>query len=102
MGMRRTVEAVLLVHQHHHPHILTLQIGNTFFKLPGDTLKPGEDETEGLRKRLTHKLAPNVYPPGKNFFKFLNFKFLFQKLQIYMHIYFVKVIHYLNGKFEIY
>ncbi len=32
-GMRRTVDAVLLVHQHNHPHILLLQIGNSFFKL---------------------------------------------------------------------
>ena len=32
-GMRRTVDAVLLVHQHNHPHVLLLQIGNTFFKL---------------------------------------------------------------------
>ena len=32
-GMRRTVEGILLVHQHRHPHVLLLQIGNTFFKL---------------------------------------------------------------------
>ena len=32
-GMRRTVEGVMLVHQHQHPHVLLLQIGNTFFKL---------------------------------------------------------------------
>jgi hypothetical protein len=32
-GMRRSVEGVLLVHQHKHPHVLLLQIGNTFFKL---------------------------------------------------------------------
>ena len=32
-GMRRTVEGVLLVHEHGHPHILMLQIGNSFFKL---------------------------------------------------------------------
>lgn len=35
-GMRRTVEGVLLVHQHNHPHVLLLQIGNNvkgFFKL---------------------------------------------------------------------
>lgn len=33
LGMRQTVEAVLLVHEHHHPHILLFQIGNSFFKL---------------------------------------------------------------------
>ena len=32
-GMRRTVEAVLVVHQHNHPHVLMLQIANAFFKL---------------------------------------------------------------------
>ena len=34
-GMRTTVEAVLLVHEHDHPHVLLLQIANTFYKLPG-------------------------------------------------------------------
>ena len=41
--MRTSVEAILLVHEHNHPHILLLQIGNSFFKLPGGRLKPGED-----------------------------------------------------------
>jgi len=35
MGMRRSVEAVLLVHEHNLPHVLLLQLGTTFFKLPG-------------------------------------------------------------------
>jgi hypothetical protein len=35
MGMRRSVEAVLLVHEHSLPHVLLLQLGTTFFKLPG-------------------------------------------------------------------
>lgn len=56
--MRRTVEGVLVVHDHGHPHILMLQIANAFFKLPGDYLKPGEDEVEGLKKRLDDRLAP--------------------------------------------
>jgi cleavage and polyadenylation specificity factor subunit 5 len=30
------------VQEHNHPHILLLQIGNTFCKLPGGRLKPGE------------------------------------------------------------
>lgn len=29
--------------EHNHPHILLLQIGNTFCKLPGGRLKPGEN-----------------------------------------------------------
>lgn len=32
-GMRRTVEGILLVHNHGHPHILLMQLGNTFFKM---------------------------------------------------------------------
>lgn len=32
-GMRRSVEAILVVHQHKHPLILMLQIGGTYFKL---------------------------------------------------------------------
>ena len=32
-GMRRTVEGVLLVHSHGHPHLLLLQIGKLYFKL---------------------------------------------------------------------
>ncbi|KZV70907.1 hypothetical protein PENSPDRAFT_428114 [Peniophora sp. CONT] len=50
-GVRRTVEGVLVVHDHGHPHIFTLQIANDLFKLPGDYLKPGEDELEGLKAR---------------------------------------------------
>lgn len=87
-GMRRTVEGILVVHDHGHPHILMLQIANAFFKLyvlqplsicshvyrqhgptsltrfcgricrPGDYLKPGEDEIDGLKRRLDERLAP--------------------------------------------
>eukprot|EP00897_Mesotaenium_endlicherianum_P004937 jgi/Mesen1/4471/ME000228S03435 len=57
-GMRTSVEGILLVHEHNHPHILLLQIGNTFFKLPGGRLRPGEDEVEGLKRKLTNKIAP--------------------------------------------
>ena len=38
LGMRRSVEAVLLVHEHNLPHVLLLQLGTTFFKLPGKLL----------------------------------------------------------------
>ncbi|KAG5049196.1 hypothetical protein JHK85_010299 [Glycine max] len=43
--------------EHNHPHILLLQIGNTFCKLPGGRLKPGENEIEGLKRKLTSKLC---------------------------------------------
>lgn len=42
-GPRFSVEGILLVQEHGHPHVLLLQIGNTFFKLPGGRLRPGED-----------------------------------------------------------
>jgi len=33
IGMRRSVEGVLLVHEHGLPHVLFLQLGTTFYKL---------------------------------------------------------------------
>jgi cleavage and polyadenylation specificity factor subunit 5 len=59
-GMRTSVEGILLVQEHNHPHILLLQIGNSFFKLPGGRLKTGENEIEGLKRKLTSKLAPTA------------------------------------------
>lgn len=53
IGMRRSVEGVLLVHEHGLPHVLLLQLGTTFFKLPGGELNPGEDEVDGLKRLLT-------------------------------------------------
>ena len=41
--MRRSVDGVMLVFEHNHPHVLLLQLGNAFFKLPGGRLRPGED-----------------------------------------------------------
>jgi cleavage and polyadenylation specificity factor subunit 5 len=57
-GMRRTCEGILVCHEHNHPHILMLQIANAFFKLPGDYLKPDDDEIEGFKARLNERLAP--------------------------------------------
>ncbi|KAG6830406.1 hypothetical protein H0H92_000902 [Tricholoma furcatifolium] len=56
-GMCRTVEGILVVHEHGHQHIFMLQIANTFFKLPGDYLKPGKDEIDGLKRRLDDRRA---------------------------------------------
>ena len=51
-GMRRTVEAILLVNQHDHPHVLLLQRtmpgGGVEYKLPGGRLRHGEGEVAGL------------------------------------------------------
>ncbi len=57
-GMRRTCEGILVCHEHNHPHILMLQIANAFFKLPGDYLRPDDDEIEGFKSRLDERLAP--------------------------------------------
>jgi hypothetical protein len=52
IGMRKSVEAVLLVHEHNLPHVLLLQLGTTFFKLPGGELNIGEDPVDGLKRLL--------------------------------------------------
>jgi cleavage and polyadenylation specificity factor subunit 5 len=56
-GTRRSVEGVLVVHEHGLPHVLLLQLGPNFFKLPGGELNPGEDETQGLRRLLGETLG---------------------------------------------
>lgn len=59
--MRRSVEGVLLVHEHGLPHVLLLQLGTTFFKLPGGELNAGEDEVEGLKRLLTEVSKKTLY-----------------------------------------
>ena len=59
--MRSSVEGVILVHNHGHPCVLLLQIGN-FFKLPGGRLRPGEGELEGLNRKLNNKLGDPANP----------------------------------------
>uniref|UniRef100_A0A8C6DYM1 Cleavage and polyadenylation specificity factor subunit 5 n=1 Tax=Moschus moschiferus TaxID=68415 RepID=A0A8C6DYM1_MOSMO len=51
--MRRAVELVLIVHDHGLPHVLLLQLGTAFCKLPGGELNPGEDEVEELKRLKT-------------------------------------------------
>ena len=59
-GTRRSVEAVLLIHVHRHPHVLVLQSCATpsAFRLPGGRLRHGEGELEGMRRKLCSKLSP--------------------------------------------
>ncbi|XLU59123.1 hypothetical protein S245_053771, partial [Arachis hypogaea] len=67
-GMRTSVAGVLLVQEHDYPHLLLFQIGGTFKKLPGGRLRPGENEIEGLKRKLTSKLGPrsqNLVPNWK-------------------------------------
>jgi len=61
LGMRRNVEGCLIVHEHGLPHILLLQLGTTFFKLPGGELLPGEDDSEGLKRSMTEMLGRPDY-----------------------------------------
>lgn len=63
-GIRHTVEGVLVVHDHGHPHVLMIQIANAFFKLPGDYLRPAEEDTSGLARRLDERLAPDESDPN--------------------------------------
>lgn len=56
-GLRKSVEGILLVHQHNHPHVLLLQEAS-MWRLPGGRLRPGEDELEGLVRKLTSSLSP--------------------------------------------
>ena len=42
------MEGILLVQEHNHPHVLLMQMGPSFFRLPGGRLRPGEDG-EGAR-----------------------------------------------------
>uniref|UniRef100_T1JAG9 Cleavage and polyadenylation specificity factor subunit 5 n=1 Tax=Strigamia maritima TaxID=126957 RepID=T1JAG9_STRMM len=56
IGVRRSVEGVLIVQQYGLPHVLLLQSRNMFFKLPGGDLKSIEDEVEGLKRILTEIL----------------------------------------------
>lgn len=52
-GIRRSVDAVLLVHEHGLPHVLLLQLGNTFFKLPGGELRSEESDVDGIKRILS-------------------------------------------------
>ncbi|CAN6457360.1 unnamed protein product [Victoria cruziana] len=62
-GLRRCVEGIILVEQFKHPHVLVLQIRNSFFRLPGGRLRPGETEIEGLKRKLSSKLSPGTVDP---------------------------------------
>ena len=69
LGMRRSVEGVLLVHEHGLPHVLLLQLGTTFFKLPGGELEPGEEEIEGLKRCIPNfSLILQILTSFKSFF----------------------------------
>jgi cleavage and polyadenylation specificity factor subunit 5 len=41
-GIRHSVDAIIIVYEHGHPHVLLFQVGTSYFKLPGGRLRPGE------------------------------------------------------------
>ncbi|KAJ6803126.1 pre-mRNA cleavage factor Im 25 kDa subunit 1 [Iris pallida] len=55
-GLRTCVQGVLLVELYQQPHVLLLQVRNSFFKLPGGRLRPGESDIGGLKRKLSRKL----------------------------------------------
>ena len=62
-GLRRTVHAVVLVHDHRFALILLLKhidgaTGTVTYRLPGGSLTPGEDEASGVVRILTRKMGP--------------------------------------------
>ena len=61
LGLRRSVAAVLLVHEHRFAHVLLLQRadGTGDFFLPGGRLRPGESDLDGLTRKLQAKLTPD-------------------------------------------
>lgn len=58
IGMR-TVEGMMIVHEHQLLHVLLLQLGvrTTFFTLPGGEFNPGEHEVEGLKHLMAEILG---------------------------------------------
>ncbi|BEJ10891.1 hypothetical protein CspHIS471_0103130 [Cutaneotrichosporon sp. HIS471] len=56
-GMRRSVDAVIVAHDHGVPCILTTQIANDSFKLPGGYLDPSEEDETGLMRHLNDLLG---------------------------------------------
>jgi len=56
-GVRRTVQGVLLVHQHGFPCVLVLHgPSEKKWSLPGGRLRPGEEERSGLQRKLNSRL----------------------------------------------
>lgn len=60
-GLRRSVRAVILVHEHNFAHLLLLQRsdGKGEFALPGGRLRAGENFEQGLLRKLSAKLCPD-------------------------------------------
>lgn len=66
-GLRRSVAAVVLVHEHRFAHVLLLQRsdGTGDYALPGGRLRPGESDEDGLMRKLRAKLTPDGIEPDQ-------------------------------------
>lgn len=47
-GTRHSVDAIIVVYEHGHPHVLLFKVGASYFKLPGGRLRPGEGGRWGM------------------------------------------------------
>ena len=56
-GMKTLVQGILIVHEHHHPHLLMIQNSAGQLSLPLGSLLMGEDETVGLKRILNSLLG---------------------------------------------
>ena len=61
-GMKTSVQGVLLVHEHNHPHLLMIQNSKGLFSLAGGALIPGEDEITGLGRILNLQIGSQSSP----------------------------------------
>ncbi|MQL98511.1 hypothetical protein Taro_031225 [Colocasia esculenta] len=56
-ALRRMGLGASLVELFQQPHVLLLQVRNSFFRLPGGRLRPGESDDDGLKRKLSSKLS---------------------------------------------
>lgn len=56
-GMRQSVEAIVLVHEHNLPHVLLMQVAPTLFILPGGEVGIDEKDTDALKRHLNQVQA---------------------------------------------
>lgn len=63
-GQRTTIDAVLVVHEHEHPHILLLHVNDSYYKLPGGEIEPGNSDALGLGSRLEEVLGGAEWDVG--------------------------------------
>ncbi|MES1909530.1 MAG: hypothetical protein MHM6MM_002253 [Cercozoa sp. M6MM] len=61
-GLRRVVEALIIVHDRGHPHLVLQRLGDdrkAFFRLPGGALRANESELSGMQRKLRARLMPD-------------------------------------------